>query len=132
MAKDIFVLNDTENSLDSLIESLSQNGYAPHSTNDADDCVELLDQWQPLAIIVSLKTIGALDSVQAIRMDPNAEKVPIIFLGNEEDDANDQAAAEKQGGAYYLQLPLEDGQIIEAMEVLGTYHGSRRLHVSGG
>ena len=44
MAKDIFVLNDTENSLASLIESLAQNGYAPHSTTDADDCVDLLDQ----------------------------------------------------------------------------------------
>ena len=69
MAKNVLVLNDDENSLGELIEGLANTGYTPFSTTDADDCIDQFEDVQPLVLVLSLKTIGALDSVQVLRMD---------------------------------------------------------------
>ena len=81
MAKNVLVLNDEENSLGELIEGLQAAGYTAYSTTNADDCIDKFDEISPKALYFSLKTIGVLDSLQVIRMDPEGATVPIIFFG---------------------------------------------------
>ncbi len=81
MPKNVLVLNDSEGSLTPLIEALAQNGYTAYSTENSDNCVDMFDEVQPQILLLSLTAIGALDSLQVIRMDPAGATVPIVFYG---------------------------------------------------
>ena len=114
MAKNVLVLNDEENSLGELIEGLQAAGYTAYSTTNADDCIDKFDEISPKALYFSLKTIGVLDSLQVIRMDPEGATVPIIFFGTGKETIKNEKTAKDRGGDGFFKYPVDVAKVVQS------------------
>ncbi|MBT6435651.1 MAG: hypothetical protein HOK28_21330, partial [Deltaproteobacteria bacterium] len=125
MAKHVLILNDDENSLGELIEALANAGYTAFNTTDADDCIDQFEIVKAELLFLSLKTMGALDSVQVVRMDPSGAAVPIIFTGDGSEGIKNTGAAKQRGGDDFLKVPLDLGTALSKVkEMIGVGEGS--------
>ena len=112
MAVNVLVLNDEENSLGSLIEALQAGGYTAYSTTSADDCIDKFEEISPKALYFSLKTIGVLDSLQVIRMDPDGATVPIFFHGTGKEGIKNEKTAKDRGGDFFFKFDVNVGEVV--------------------
>ncbi len=120
MAKPLLLVNDSDGSLTDLAAHLEIEGYQPTVILGNDDPVEQFEKLLPELIFISLLSPGALITCEGIREHLEGAIVPIIFVGDGNQEISTAAGALAHGGDFYLPLPL---QVDKAVRKVLTYVG---------
>ena len=120
-ASTILVLDDGQHSLEGLTGALDEAGYAPVSITESDDPIDQFEALTPELVFLSLKSEGALEICEAIRLTGHGAIVPIIFVGNGHAKVRSASEALAFGGDYHFGEPLELGKILAKVQ---TYVGA--------
>ncbi len=120
-ASTILVLDDGQHSLEGLTGALEDAGYAPIAITENDDPVGQFEALTPELVFLSLKSTGALEICEAIRLTGHGAIVPVIFVGNGHAKVRSASDALTFGGDYHFGEPLELGKILAKVQ---TYVGA--------
>jgi CheY-like chemotaxis protein len=114
MAGRILVIEDDESMRELLRLHLSSAGYAVEAAEDAISAGYALLKSAPDLIVcdVSMPHMSGLELVAALRADPTAPQVPVIFLTS---DADSEGRARELGAAEYLEKPIRLEALIAAV-----------------
>jgi two-component system response regulator len=76
----------------------------------------------PTLVILDLKTprLGGLDVLKAIRADERTRLIPVVIMTSSKED-QDLIQSYALGANSYVRKPIDFGEFVEAVRVLGIY-----------
>jgi CheY-like chemotaxis protein len=110
----ILVVDDNADQLEIIVGILERNGYAPSSTTNAHQALQLV-QAQPFDVILTDIVMPRLDGVElcAVARRRNPDIQAVIFTGNAAPDIADRAR--QMGAGAVLQKPFTSNDLLAAV-----------------
>jgi len=105
-------------------DMLTKAGYGVHTTEDGQQCLDMLAKIQPDLILmdVEMPNVDGITACRRIRANDLFDTIPIIFVTSHTDDDILQAAFDA-GGTDYVRKPIRQ---VELMVRINTALAQRR------
>lgn len=114
MAKKIIVVDDEENILKMVNQTLTRNGYKVTTSPDGKDALEKIQANKPDLIILDIMMpyLDGFEVLQALRRNPATRNTPVIFLTAKNNDM-DIFKGWQAGVNCYLIKPFNPTELIK-------------------
>ena len=124
----ILVVDDDPDIIDYFSSFLADEGYEVASASSSEDALEMIDGFQPSAILIDVMMPGrsGLDLLVSLRGDPDWRDTPLILItGSDQivqDDCQSYLGSHKgvRGSDEVLAKPLDRSTLLAALERLGA------------
>lgn len=109
----VLVVDDIEENLKVLSETLKHNGLYPLQAKNGERAIEIAKRAQPDVILLDIQMPG-LDGYQTIarlQADPQTHDIPVIFISALA-DIDDKIKGFRAGGVDYVSKPFREEEVI--------------------
>ena len=110
----VLVVDDDPNMLRQVRSTLTEAGYSPVATGDAEEVAGLMAAHRPDLVLLDLVLPGA-DGIEIMERTPALADVPVIFLSAYGRDRTIAEALQK-GAADYLVKPFSPTELVARIE----------------
>ena len=130
--KRILIVDDSPKDVELAISALAEKNFA-NEVIVAEDGVEALDylhkrgkfaneSGDPAVILLDIKMprMDGIETLRRIRSDPKFKVIPVIMVTSSSEE-RDLVESYKLGANSYVVKPIDIGQFIDAIKVLGQY-----------
>lgn len=119
MKKSILIVDDEKDIRDILSYNLRKEGFDTFEAENGEDCLEMLNTFQPDLIIldVMMPGIDGIEVCETIRKTPGNQKVIICFLTARGEDYS-QIAGLDAGADDYISKPIKPKVLVSRINAL--------------
>lgn len=124
----ILLVDDLPENLQLLSDLLSKLGYNVRSVTSGRMALKTIQVKPPDLILLDVKMpeMDGYQVCQALKADPETQKIPVIFI-SALDDVFDKVAAFEAGGADYITKPFQIAEVMARLEHQLTIQRQRIL-----
>jgi FixJ family two-component response regulator len=110
----VSVVDDDESVRESLPDLLREFGFAAHAFSSAEELLssEIIGQTRCLILDIAMPGMTGLDLQRELKI--RGQKIPIIFITAQKDEAV-RARAFEQGAAEFLLKPFSDTALLATL-----------------
>ena len=115
--KIIIVVEDEPDTAEMFAEMMRLLGYQVYKSHGGTRAIALIAEKKPAAVVLDLMMpdLSGLDVMNAMRDDPNLEKVPVIIVSAKSLPTDIKNVLDA-GAAYYLTKPVAFMDLKEAVQ----------------
>ena len=108
-AKRIILIIEDDKFLSSLIKArLEKDGFSAPQAFDGDEGIKILKKEKPDLIVLDLimPKVSGFDVLEAISLDPQLNKIPVVILSNLAQDSDIEKAKKLGATEYFVKVRL--------------------------
>ena len=115
--KSVMIVDDNDFELKQLAEAIKEEGLKPVKANSGKECIDLLNNFVPEAIILDLMMpeMDGFQVLQEIRNNPETENIPVIISTAKDITPEDKI---KLTGKVYSVLKKNDKILDDALKII--------------
>ena len=114
----VLIVDDSPTEQYVLCQALEKHGYDTVVASDGEEAIATAEQQQPEVIIMDVVMPG-MDGFKATRLlarNPATSAIPVVILSTKGRDT-DRVWGLRQGAKEYLVKPVQDNQLVEAVQM---------------
>lgn len=117
----ILVVDDNRITTKLLRRYLEANGYEAKEAYDGLECLELISERHPDAIVldVMMPRLDGYETVKRLKADSSTKHIPVVIVTALNDVAN-QLKSIEAGADDFLSKPIEEKLLISKVKLLST------------
>ncbi len=118
--KSIMIIED-DRFLSSLINArLEKDGFSTVQAFDGDEAIKLLKQGKPDLIVLDLimPRVSGFEVLEAISLDPQLNKIPVVILSNLAQDSDNQKAKSLGATEYFVKVRVSIDDLINKVRII--------------
>lgn len=113
----VLIVDDSPTEQYVLCQALEKHGYDTVVASDGEEAIATAEEVQPEVIIMDVVMPG-MDGFKATRLlarNPATAAIPVVIVSTKGQDT-DRVWGLRQGAKEYLVKPLQDDQLVEAVQ----------------
>jgi DNA-binding response OmpR family regulator len=123
-AKKILLVEDEPLLANLLKQRLEREGYGVAVAHDGEEGLKLLQEgaYSLLLLDIILPKISGFELMEAMRTDPQLEKVPVIIVSNLGQDSDIAKGQSLGAAAYFVKAKVSIDELIEEVKKFLASH----------
>lgn len=111
--KRILLVDDIEDNLKVLTDTLTAEGFAPLQARNGERAIEIARKAEPDLILLDIKMPGmdGYETISALKADPRTRDIPVIFL-SALNQIEDKVRGFSGGAVDYISKPFQKEEVI--------------------